>query len=233
MNVLNVFVKYIHFKMENVNSLIDLLRPNDFIATIDLKDAYFTVPIHQDYSKYLRFWWNGLYEFTVLPFGLSSSPRVFTKVMKPILAFCRGKGIRVVIYRDDIAVPGVSYDDCLSNVAQVISILERMGFIINRKKSQLTPCQAATYLGNFINSCEFKISLPPDKLFIFSDSAKDLLARHQCSLREVARFIGLAISSFRAVLPAKLHFRSLERFKIACLKQNNNNFDATVRPLQT
>ena len=85
---LNIFVTYIHFKMENISSLINILRPNNFIATIDLKDAYFTVPTHPDYSKYLRFWWNIIYEFIVLPFGLPSSPRVFTKVMK------QGKGIR-------------------------------------------------------------------------------------------------------------------------------------------
>ena len=83
-------------------------------------------------------------------------------------------------------------------------------------------------LGYLIDSCEFKISLPPEKLLILSDLAKNLLAPHQCSLCEAARFIGLAISFFRVVLPAKLHFRSLERFKIACLKQNNNNFDAKV-----
>jgi hypothetical protein len=68
--------------MENISSLIDLFRPNDFIATIYLKDAYFTVPIHADHSKFLRFRWNGLlYEFIVLPFGLASAPRVFTKLM--------------------------------------------------------------------------------------------------------------------------------------------------------
>jgi hypothetical protein len=54
--------------MENINMLIDLLQLSDLIATIDLKDAYFTVPIHWDYSKYLRFYWNGiLYEFVALP----------------------------------------------------------------------------------------------------------------------------------------------------------------------
>lgn len=42
---LNSFLEYFHFKMENINSLIDFLWPNDFITTIDLKDAYFTVPM--------------------------------------------------------------------------------------------------------------------------------------------------------------------------------------------
>lgn len=42
------------------------LSPN-----VNLKDAYFTVPIHDDYSKYLRLCWNGmLYEFLALPYQL-------------------------------------------------------------------------------------------------------------------------------------------------------------------
>ena len=70
--------------MENINSLRDLLRLGDFIATVDLKDAYFTVPIQDDYLNYLRFCWNSLLcEFLALPFGLSSAPRIFTKIMKP------------------------------------------------------------------------------------------------------------------------------------------------------
>ena len=81
----NSFVQYFHFKMENINSLIDLLQPGDFLGKVDLKDVYFTVPIHDDYSKYFRFCWNGMLDvFLSLPFKLSSAPRIFTEIMKPI-----------------------------------------------------------------------------------------------------------------------------------------------------
>jgi hypothetical protein len=137
---LNTFVEYLHFKMENISSLVDLLRPNDFIATIDLKDAYFTVPIHADHSKFLRFCWNGLvHEFIVLPFGLASAPCVFTKLMKPIIAYLRGKFIRIIIFLDDIAVLGNSFADCSQNVSTVIKVLEEMGFVVNIEKSSLLP----------------------------------------------------------------------------------------------
>ncbi|KAI8518767.1 hypothetical protein Bbelb_020240 [Branchiostoma belcheri] len=73
------------------------------LPTTDLKDAYFTVPIFHNHRKYLRFIWkDSLYEFAVLPFGLSSAPRVFTKILKPIAAQLRALGVRLVIYLDDI-----------------------------------------------------------------------------------------------------------------------------------
>ena len=45
---------------------------------------YYSLPIAIEHQKYLKFFWKGvLYTFTCLPMGLSSSPRIFTKVMKP------------------------------------------------------------------------------------------------------------------------------------------------------
>ena len=52
---LNVFLQYDHFKMEGIHLLRDILQPNDWLGKIDLKDAYFVIPIWRDHRKYLRF----------------------------------------------------------------------------------------------------------------------------------------------------------------------------------
>ena len=104
---LNEWVASQHFKMEGMSTLRELLKANDWMVKIDLKDAYFTVPIHPTHQPFLRFMVNQQpYQFTCLPFGLSCAPWVFTKVMKPISIFLRSMGVRMIVYIDDILVMG-------------------------------------------------------------------------------------------------------------------------------
>ena len=52
---LNEWVTTEHFKMEGIPTLRDLLRSGDWFVKVDLKDAYFTVPIEASHQQYLRF----------------------------------------------------------------------------------------------------------------------------------------------------------------------------------
>ena len=79
---LNQFIHYDHFKHETFEVVLDLLQTNDFMTSVDMEQAYFSIPMHTDYQKYLKFFWNGkLNKFTCLFFGLKSAPFVFTKVL--------------------------------------------------------------------------------------------------------------------------------------------------------
>ena len=103
LKALNKFITRKKFKMEGAHFLRDLLRPGDWMASIDLKDAYFSVTMAQQDRKLLRFSWQGqMYEFQCLPFGLSSAPRVFTKLLKPVTALLRQRGLRLILYLDDM-----------------------------------------------------------------------------------------------------------------------------------
>ena len=87
LKALNQFVRAQHFKMEGIHTLKDLLKPGDWLAKIDLKDAFFTIPIHPGHRRYLRLTFEDrVYQFNCLPFGLSSAPWVFTKTLKPVIA---------------------------------------------------------------------------------------------------------------------------------------------------
>ncbi len=81
LRVLNRVLHRLPFKMLTPKRIFGCVRPQDWFAAIDLKDAYFHVSILPRHRPFLRFAFEGrAYQYKVLPFGLSLSPRVFTKV---------------------------------------------------------------------------------------------------------------------------------------------------------
>ena len=79
---LNQFIEYHHFKMENFNTVLHMLKANMYMASVDLTHAYYSVNVHKSHRKYLRFRWNGhLYQFTCMPNGLACAPMIFTKIL--------------------------------------------------------------------------------------------------------------------------------------------------------
>ena len=73
--------------MEGIHTLRDLLKAGDWMAKIDLKDAYFMIPMAQGDREFLRFQWKDkTYQFNCLPFRLSSAPWVFTMTTRPVVA---------------------------------------------------------------------------------------------------------------------------------------------------
>ena len=98
--------------MEGLHLLKDLLKENDYMCKIDLKDVYFCVPLHTSQRKYIRFQWEGqLYEFLCLCFGLGPAPRIFTKLMKIPISVLRRMNKRLIIYLDDILLMAQSISE--------------------------------------------------------------------------------------------------------------------------
>ena len=81
------YVDNIHFKMESLKSAINALTPTCFLASVDLKEAFYSFKIREMDTKYFRFYWRGnKYQFTSLIMGFSSSPQCFTKILKRVYA---------------------------------------------------------------------------------------------------------------------------------------------------
>ena len=77
---LHSFVDAPHFKMKGIHTLKSLVLEGDWLVNVDLKDAYFSVPISQENRKFLCFQFEDKsYQFNCLPFGLASAPWIFTK----------------------------------------------------------------------------------------------------------------------------------------------------------
>jgi len=121
---LNQFVGNDHFKMEDLRSAINLMFPECYFTSIDLKDAYYAIPIHPSSRKYLKFQYRSeLFQFTCLPFGLSCAPRIFTKVLKPVVKYFRKLGILLVIYLDDLLLISSSIAQANMHTKAVVDTL--------------------------------------------------------------------------------------------------------------
>ena len=150
---LNDFVQLTPFKMETVASVLLSVIEGDFLASLDLKDAYFQIPIHGSSRKLLRFMSEGrVYQFKALCFGLSTAPQVFTRVFAAVSAWAHARGIRLLRYLDDWLVLSSSEKKAKESIRELLSLCRTLGIVINEKKSDLVPSQSAKYLGMTIDT---------------------------------------------------------------------------------
>ena len=155
---LNDFVQLTPFKMETVASVLLSVREGDFLASLDLKDAYFQIPIHGSSRKLLRFMSEGtVYQFKALCFGLSTAPQVFTRVFAAVSAWAHARGIRLLRYLDDWLVLSSSEKKAKESIRELLSLCRTLGIVINEKKSDLVPSQSAKYLGMTIDTGAGKV----------------------------------------------------------------------------
>ena len=226
---LNKYVEYKHFKMEHLNNAVLSMTPNCFMGSIDLKDAYYTVSIHPDYRKYLRFIWRGeVWEYQCLAFGLSPAPRLFTKLLKPVYATLRGQGHFSVTYIDDSYLQGKTVEECQTNIHDTIHLLTKLGFVINYEKSELQPTQTLKFLGFILDSKKMTIRVTEQKSEKLRQKVSEVISAKFLSIRQVSELLGLMVAYSIAVPYGRLFSLSLEREKINALKYNKGNFDSLM-----
>lgn len=222
---LNKYVHKEHFKMEDIRTATKLLTQGCFMGNIDLQEAYFLVPVHCSHRKYLRFYFNGFYEFTVLPFGLCSAPYIFTKILQPVITHLRSQGFKSVRYLDDIYLLGDTEENCLRNIDSTIECLEKLGFVINYAKSSLKPKTSCTFLGFVIDSESMTLQLPERKRKSILLNLEKLLTCKNMRIRDFARILGSLTAACPAVAYGWLYTKSFERARYLALKNNNNDYD--------
>lgn len=226
---LNNFVVYKHFKMESLNSVLDLMTPGCFMASIDIKDAYYSVPIAKEHQKCLRFIWrDNLYQYVCLPNGLSSAPRIFTKLLKPALKFLREQGLLSSAYIDDVYLQGDTYHECHENALSTVQLLKNLGFVIQEEKSCLNPSQQLEYLGFVLNSMTMTVKLTHARVEKVVKACEKLLNDSHPTILNLAEVIGLMVSSFPGVEYGPLYYRSLDIAKTEGLRQNKGNFSGHI-----
>ena len=223
------FIETNHFKLEDFRLACKLVSPNWFMGKLDLKDAYYMVPIKKNYRKYLRFFFDGIFfEFNCLPFGLNTAPYVFTKIMKPVVGHLRNQGFLSIIYLDDLLLIGNSYSKCLENIKASMNLLTSLGFIINEEKSYKVPSQVCGFLGFILNSQRMTLELPSEKRRKIHDQIITFKKLKNCKIKDFAQLIGSLVSCCPAIQYSWAHIKSFERERYLALLKSNDNYEASM-----
>ena len=180
------------------------MKPLCCMASVDLKHAFFSLLVHHDCKKYLKFVWQGeLYRFTFMPQGLAFAPRLFTKLLKPAYAYVRSKGHVSSGYLDDSSLEGDTYQSCADNVT--VNLFKSLGFSPHQEKSVTTPSQIIEHV--VLSSILFDMTVIIKKQEIRETTVTN---NDRPTTREVASLIGLMVSCIPGVEFAELFYKQLE-----------------------
>ena len=138
---LNLLITHIPFKMESIKDVIRMIKQGVWMALI----FHFCGKIN-----------------TITTSGFPMAMHrfhVFTKLLRLPFGYLRSQGHLPVVYMDDSYLPGDSISSCQTNIANTVSLLQALGFNINRKKLVLTPTQSLEFLGFILNSVNMTITL--------------------------------------------------------------------------
>lgn len=210
---LNQFIKTAKFKMESIETLAGLLEEGDFMVKIDVKDAYLHVPIHPRHRHLLSAEVGGTtYEFCSLPFGVSSAPMVFNRLMRGAITPMREMGIRLIFYLDDLLILGNSLEQAREHGRLVARHLQALGFILNASKTTVDyPSKTQIFLGFTILSETLSVKVPSEKVRKIGREAESMRNSETTTVLQLSRLLGAMISMARAIPYAKLMGRFLQR----------------------
>lgn len=95
--------------------------------------------------------------------GLSSAPRFFIKIMKPVFSHLRKLGHSIIAYIDVCLLQGDTCESCLRNVDQTVEILDSLGLTIHPSKSVFQPSKQIVFLGFILDSEKMTATLTQEK----------------------------------------------------------------------
>ncbi|XP_061480679.1 uncharacterized protein LOC133383639 [Rhineura floridana] len=207
---LNKRVAYKCFQMETLKSISEAIIQNDWMASIEQSEAYLHIPIHREHRTFLRFCYGqSHFQYRALPFGLTSSPRVFTKVLVALVVHLRTLGVRVHPYLDDLLVRALSRLQCQKDVETILECLRKHGFVVNLDKSMLVPSQVISHLGVVIDSSNFRIWLNKERVSKIQALMQQVVASESTDLMILAKLQGMLVCCQDLVSWSRFHSRPL------------------------
>ena len=208
---LNEYVTKVNFKMETSSTVQVALADAKWAVTLDLKDAFFHIPMHPKARPFLRFMsQNKVWQFKVLPFGLTVAPFLFTWVMRPVVKELRRQGIRVHIYLDNMIIFHTDETTLRHHRDTALTLLQELGFHINWGKSQLVPVSTIVYLGMEFTLKSSLVRPPMDKCLEIKELAQKFMDNAYMTARQWSILLGKLAFLATMVPQGRLHQRELQ-----------------------
>lgn len=137
------------FPLPRVDDLVERVGSAKFITKIDISKAFWQIPLDKDSQAVSSFITPfGLYEFTVMPFGLSSAGSTFQRLMQKVL---EGLQLFAWAYLDDIIIYSNSWQEHLKHIESVLERIRDAGLTIKKAKCEFANA-IVTYLGHVVGN---------------------------------------------------------------------------------
>ena len=193
LSTLNTYISRPRFKMLTMKEIKQILPKNFWTTSIDLKDGYWHVAICRAKRPFLGFRWkNQNWQFRAMPFGLNIAPRIFTKLIAHVIKIMAKAGIWCLPYLDDLLIIAQTKEECLVKTQKALEILSSLGWIINEKKSRLTPAQKFVWLGVLFDLSDHSAETPKETMDSFHTLLRKIASSQVTSVREIMSLQGIA-----------------------------------------
>ena len=158
----NAITKKDAYPLPRIDETLDAVSGSQYFCAMDLASGFWQVEMKaEDREKTAFSTRQGLFEFLVMPFGLSNSPSTFSRLMAKVL---QGMSMsEVLVYMDDILVHNKTFSETLRVLREVFLRLRKSGLKLKPKKCQLFR-QSVKYLGHVID--RQGVRCDPDKIAV-------------------------------------------------------------------
>lgn len=188
--LINKYTLADNFPIPRISDLLRAIRDSSYFVALDLRAGYWQIPMAEDSIPCTAFRCaKGLFEFTVMPFGLRNAPATFQRAMEFLFGDQRFSG--VLVYLDDILIHGRTFDETYNRLQIVLGRLHSANFTLNLQKCNLFP-REVQYLGHLIGGG--KIRPDPTKL----DTLEKI--RPAKNVKEIRSILGL-LGQYQGFIP--------------------------------